>query len=147
MLGYLNNPGETSQVLSHGVYDTGDIGYVDSDGFVYIVGRRGSFIKSFGYKVSPHTVEQVLLSHSEIKFAYVFGRESADAGESIVAVLQPQNEAADTAALRNELTKVCEAHLASYEVPAAFYFLKTLPLGSTGKPDFPAMKRLVYGSE
>ncbi len=88
MLGYYRNPGATEEASRHGWHHTGDIGYLDADGFLYIVDRAKDMIISGGFNVYSAEVEQALLQHPDVQDSAVVGLPDEKWGERVVAVLQ-----------------------------------------------------------
>lgn len=130
MIGYWNDPEETAQTLVDGWLRTGDLAYMDEDGYFYIVDRKKDLIVTSSLNVCPREVEDVLRQHPKVYDAAVIGLPDALRGEKVVAcvVLKPGEQA--TAA---ELREHCRTQLAPYKVPRAVYFRKSLPLSPTGK--------------
>jgi long-chain acyl-CoA synthetase len=136
MLGYLNQPEATAEAMRGGWYHTGDRGYLDADGYLFIVDRKKDMIITSGMNVYPREVEEVLLSHVGIAHAAVIGLPDALRGEEVVGVIVPKPGAAPT---ERELTAFCRERLANFKVPRRILFRESLPLGSTGK----VVKRLL----
>lgn len=88
MAGYYNNPGLTAQAMRDGWLMTGDLGYVDEDGFLYLVDRKKDMIDSGGVKVYPHDIEEVVARHPLVAEAVVFGVPDEKWGETPVAAVQ-----------------------------------------------------------
>jgi long-chain acyl-CoA synthetase len=140
MLGYLDDPGGTRQVLSDGRYSTGDLARRDEDGDLYIVDRKNSLIKSMGFRVSPLAVERVLRDHPLAESAVVFGAKDDAVGEIVMTVVQPSS-GTNTEELKRELLDHCHKRLASFEVPQRIEFVESLPLTSAGKVDLTQLKK------
>jgi o-succinylbenzoate---CoA ligase len=122
--GYLHQPPRT------GWFHTGDLGYLDEDGFLYVLDRRDDLIVSGGENVYPAEVEAALLAHPAIDDAGVFGVEDADWGRSVAAaiVVRPgANLSVDN------LAHFCRERLAGYKVPRQFVFRESLPRNAAGK--------------
>ena len=81
--GYYNDPEETERKFPDGTLRTGDLATVDSEGFIFIVGRSGDFIKSWGYRVSPQQIEEVALAHPGVSEAAAVGLPDLEAGEAV----------------------------------------------------------------
>jgi long-chain acyl-CoA synthetase len=135
MLGYWNRPDETREMLrvdENGVPSlyTGDLGYMDSDGYIFIVDRKKDLIKTSGYQVWPREIEEVLVSHPAVCEVGVVGLPDSMRGEVVKAfvVLRPGSRA--TAA---ELKSFCRDRLAPYKVPAKYEFVPELPKTQIGK--------------
>lgn len=129
--GYHKEPEKTAEVFdADGFFRTGDLGYIDADGYLYFRGRLKEMIKTGGINVSPAEVEDVLLAHEAVELAYVIGVPDARRDETVAAVIVPRGEA-DAETLRAH----CRRTLAAYKVPQAFRFVAQaeLPLTTTGK--------------
>jgi long-chain acyl-CoA synthetase len=130
MLGYWNRPAETAEALRGGWFHSGDVGYVDDDGYFFIVDRTKDMINSAGFKIWPREVEEVLYQHAAVGECAVFGARDAVKGEVAMAavVLAP-----GVSATSDELEAFCRERLATYKVPRAFQFVSALPKSATGK--------------
>lgn len=117
-------------VMDQGWYPTGDLGHVDSDGFLFLDGRSREIINRGGEKIFPREVEECLLSHPEIQDCAVVGRPHPILGEEPVAFLVAVDENALSV---SGLDEWADARLARFKQPAAYYVVKSLPKGSTGK--------------
>ena len=109
---------------------TGDLGRLDDEGRLTVVGRKSDTIVSGGENVAPAEVEAVLEEHPGVAEAGVFGRAHPSWGESVTARIVPRGEVAPTAA---ELREHCVERLAGYKVPKAFELAKQLPRTASGK--------------
>jgi acyl-CoA synthetase (AMP-forming)/AMP-acid ligase II len=139
MAGYLGEPEETARVIKDGWYYTGDLATVDNEGFIYIVGRKGTFIKSAGFRVSPQEIEDVIMQVDNVGTCVVFGTSHPILGEAIIACIQSDyNEKR----LISSVKKHCTGRLPSHKQPTDIFVLRNLPLNSSGKPDRDAIKRL-----
>ena len=136
MLGYLNQPVATAEVMTGGWYHTGDLGKMDSDGYVYILDRKKDMIITAGLNVYPREVEDVLFTHLAVLDCAVIGLPDALRGEEVVAVvvLKPSESATE-----RQLAAHCREKLANYKVPRKVIFRDILPRGGTGK----VVKRLL----
>jgi len=139
MAGYFDDPDETAKVIKEGWYHTGDLATVDEDGFIYIVGRKGSFIKSAGFRVSPLEIEDIILQFDGVDACIVFGMPDSIFGEAIIACIQSSR---DEDVIIPPLQKYCKTHLPSHKQPTAFHVLGDLPLNSSGKPDRDTIKKM-----
>ena len=142
MVGYWNRPEETSGVLrSHLVPDdaeggtrmwlhTGDLGYLDEDGYVFIVDRKKDLIKTSGFQVWPREIEEVLATHSAVDEVGVTGVPDASRGEAVKAwvVLRAGHTATE-----HDLRTFCRDKLAPYKVPSTIEFRNELPKTMVGK--------------
>jgi len=130
MLGYWNRPDATAQALAGGVYHSGDIGVLESDGTLFIRGRRNELILRGGANVYPAEVERVLLEHPAVAEAAVLGVPDRRLGERVVAAVRLEAGAhASDAALREH----CRASLARYKVPDAIAMVDSLPRNAMSK--------------
>ncbi|MEQ1614293.1 MAG: AMP-binding protein, partial [Hyphomicrobiaceae bacterium] len=130
MLGYYERPEATGETLRDGWVSSGDLGKLDVDGYLYILGRKKDLIIRGGANIYPGDVEEVLYGHAAVAECAVVGRPDELYGERVAAfVVLKSPGAADVDALRNH----CRARLADYKVPADVHFLDALPKGPTGK--------------
>lgn len=136
MLGYHNQPEATAEAMRNGWYHTGDLGKIDSDGYVYIVDRKKDMLIVSGLNVYPREVEEVLFTHPAVANAAVIGAADPLRGEEVVAVVVRKPE---TSVTDRELIRYCRERLANYKVPRRVIFRDSLPLGGTGK----VLKRLL----
>ncbi len=135
MKGYLDDPETTEKVLRDGWLYTGDIGFKDDRGYLYIVGRKNDRIVAEGHTVWPTLVEDVLMSHSGVLHAVAFGvPDPLRCNTDIRAIVVPK-ENRDTSELEKELLKLCKDKLERYEGPSKIIFRDSLPLTLLGKVD------------
>jgi long-chain acyl-CoA synthetase len=138
--GYYNDPAETSQKFPDGCLRTGDLATVDDDGFIYIMGRRGDFIKSWGYRISSQEIEETALQHKSVAEAAALGLPDIEAGEAVtLAVVAAPNAELDHA----ELASFLRGHLPKHMVPTSVHVLDTLPLTASGKVSKPEVRRML----
>lgn len=130
MSGYWNRPEESEQALRGGWLHSGDTGYMDEEGYVFIVDRVKDMINVAGFKIWPAEIEQFLYTHPAVKELAVYGVPHSEKGESVRAAIVLKENAAITA---EEITSFCQDNLANYKVPAAVDFLEELPKSATGK--------------
>ena len=130
MKGYLNNPEATAEVFTGGWLHTGDLGYVDEDGFLFIVGRKKELIIRGGYNVYPTEIEDVLHAHPAITEAAVVGVPDDRLGEEVKAVVSLKP---GTSLDGPELIAYCKERLAAYKYPRLIEFRDELPKNATGK--------------
>jgi long-chain acyl-CoA synthetase len=131
MSGYWQNPGETQQVLRDGWLFTGDLGYLDQAGFLFIVDRKKDVIKPSGFQVWPQEVESALLAHPAVAEAGVAGIPDEHQGEAVKAwvVLKEGAGPLDEETLR----EFCRGELAAYKAPRSIVFVSELPKSHLGK--------------
>jgi long-chain acyl-CoA synthetase len=128
--GYWRQPEETEHALRGGELRTGDVGKMDTDGWLFIVDRRKDLIIASGYKVWPREVEDVLCSHPAVREAAVVGVPDSYRGESVSAFVSPMSGAAPTA---EALIEYCRDRLAAYKRPKRVTILDELPKTASGK--------------
>ena len=130
MKGYYNQPEATERAFEGGWFHTGDLGYVDEDGFFFIVDRMKELIIRGGYNVYPREVEEVLYTHPAIAEVAVVGIPDARLGEEVQAVVVVRDGMTLTA---DAVVAYAKERLAAYKYPRSVRFLADLPKGSTGK--------------
>jgi fatty-acyl-CoA synthase len=128
--GYHNNPEANAKSFAHGWFHTGDLGHLDSRGFLFITGRASDMFISGGSNVYPREIEEALLQHPAIVEACIVGMPHPKWGESGVAVLVLHPGATATPA---DLRAHLEARLARYKHPADYQFWAELPKSGYGK--------------
>jgi len=121
--------------LEAGLLRTGDVGSLDAAGHVVIDGRIDDIISSGGENVSPTDVESALLSVAEVNTVCVVGRERAEWGREVVALVVARTDVHDVAALERALVAAARTLLPAYARPKAIVFAKELPLLPSGKVD------------
>jgi acyl-CoA synthetase (AMP-forming)/AMP-acid ligase II len=136
LLGYLDKA-RTPEVLRDGWVHTGDIGYLDSDGFLYIVDRKREMVVSGGFNVFPRQVEDVLLAHPAVAQAAVIGVPHPKWGEAVHAVVVLRDGAAASA---DELIAAVKERLGSVCAPKTVAFTNALPVNPSGKVDRRALR-------
>jgi acyl-CoA synthetase (AMP-forming)/AMP-acid ligase II len=129
-VGYWHNPDATEAALRDGWYRTGDLGWIDDAGYVYIVDRRSDLIVSGGINIYPSELERVLTGHPAVAGALVVGLPHARFGRTPVAVVVRRP---GSAVSPEELVAHCRAHLARYKKPTAVLFTEAFPLNASGK--------------
>jgi long-chain acyl-CoA synthetase len=130
MLGYWNRPEDTRAAIRGGWFHTGDIGYLDGDGYLFLVDRVKDMINSAGLKIWPREVEEVLYRHPAVRECAVVGMPDPLRGEIARAfvILQPGRVVTDA-----ELDSHCRAHLATFKVPRGYEVVAELPKSPSGK--------------
>ncbi|MGW0562128.1 class I adenylate-forming enzyme family protein [Streptomyces sp. NPDC003016] len=128
--GYWRRPEATAETFPGGELRTGDIGFMDEGGWLYVVDRKKDMINASGFKVWPREVEDVLYTHPAVREAAVVGVPDAYRGESVKAYvsLRPGSEVAPA-----EISAYCEERLAAYKYPRAVEILPELPKTTSGK--------------
>ncbi len=128
--GYWRNPGATAEAFGEGGwFRTGDIGRVDSDGYLWIEGRAKELIITGGYNVYPREVEEVLLAHPGVAEVAVVGSPSEEWGEVVTAYVVPAADPPDP----EVLLAYAARHLAPYKRPHTLRYRKALPRNALGK--------------
>jgi len=130
MKGYLNRPEATAAALRGGWFHTGDLGRLDADGYLFLVGRSDDMISRGGQNIHPREVEQVIEAHPAVRQAAVVGVPHVDLGEAMRAFVVT---ASDARAGAGELITWCREHLAPHKVPEVIDFVSDLPVTETGK--------------
>jgi long-chain acyl-CoA synthetase len=130
MQGYWQRPSETEKVIRNGWLYTGDLGYLDEDGYLFIEDRKKDVIKPSGFQVWPREVEEVIASHPAVNEVGVGGIYDAYQGEAVKAwvVLRPGQQATG-----EEIRAFCRKKLAAYKVPKEIELTDNLPKTLVGK--------------
>ncbi len=130
MRGYLNREEETDKVIRDGWFYTGDIGYMDEDGYFYIVDRKKDMVLSGGYNVYPREIDEILYEHPKVAEACCIGVPHPSRGEQIKAfVVLAEGETAT----EEEIITYCRERLAVYKLPTGVEFRNELPKSTVGK--------------
>jgi long-chain acyl-CoA synthetase len=130
MKGYWNKPEDTAQTLRDGWLLTGDLGYMDEDGYFYIVDRKKDMIIAGGFNIYPREIEEVLYEHPEVQEVVAAGVPDPYRGETVKAYVVLK-EGANVS--EEELNQFARKHLASYKVPRIYEFRDELPKTAVGK--------------
>jgi long-chain acyl-CoA synthetase len=128
--GYWNKPEATETSLPGGELRTGDVGFMDADGWFYLVDRKKDMINAAGYKVWPREVEDVLYGHPAVREAAVVGVPDEYRGETVKAFVSLHRGESVTEA---ELIEYCRGQMAAYKYPRSIEFIDELPKTTTGK--------------
>ena len=132
MTGYHNKPEETAFALRDGYMYTGDIGYVDKDGFLFLVDRKKDMVIVGGYNVYPREIDEVLFNHPSIHEAATVGKRDDRLGEVVVAFVALKN---GVELGEEELLEYCKENLVKYKRPVEVHFIDALPRTGTNKID------------
>jgi len=128
--GYYNQPELTSQIIKDGWLYTGDLGKLDEEGYLYIVGRKKEIIIVGGLNVFAPEVEGVIYKHPKVKEVAVIGVSDRLRGEAVKAIIVPkEGEKINEFEIKN----FCRKHLASYKIPSIIEFREDLPKTGSGK--------------
>lgn len=128
--GYLHRPEATEKAIRDGWFYTGDIGYVDEEGFLYVLDRRSDLIISGGENIYPAEIEAVLLSHEAVEEAGVTGIADERWGQVPCAFVKLKNGYVVTT---EQLIAFCQTRLAKYKVPKRIYIVDELPRNAAKK--------------
>ena len=131
-MGYWNAPEATAATIRDGWLYTGDIGYLDEDGYLYVVDRKKYLIIRGGFNVFPRDVEDVLLEHPAVAMAGVVGRPDTAKGEEVVAFvsLKPGVETTE-----GESIAFAKSKLSAYKYPREVHIIPAVPLTPVMKVD------------
>lgn len=140
MVGYRNNPEESARALRDGWMYTGDIGYADEEGYVYLVDRKKEMVIVGGYNVYPREIDEVLYHHPAVREAATVGKPDPRLGEVLVAfvVLDRGKTLSE-----DEFFAYCEAQMVKYKRPVEVHFVDSLPKTGTNKINRPALRELL----
>lgn len=130
MTGYTGNPEETEITLRHGYVYTGDIGTLDSDGFLTITDRKKNVIFVSGFNVFPREIEELLLTHPAVSGSCVVARAHERSGEVPVAIVTLRSDATEA-----DILAFCRENLIAYKMPEKVIVLSQMPLTPAGKVD------------
>jgi acyl-CoA synthetase (AMP-forming)/AMP-acid ligase II len=141
MVGYWNNSAATLAALRSGWYHTGDLGYLDDQGFLYLVDRKKDMIISGGENIYSREVEEALATHPAIHDVAVIGAKDEYWGETVcaIAVMSPGKTVSE-----RELIEHCKTQIASYKKPKTIIFVEDLPRLPSGKINKVVLRQL-YG--
>jgi long-chain acyl-CoA synthetase len=137
MKGYWRSPETTAEAVRDGWLHTGDLGYLDHEGYVFIVDRKKDLIIRGGFNVYPRDVEDALLEHPAIESAGVIGRPDPVSGEEVVAFvsLRPGAEIGP-----EELVEWGRSRIGGYKYPREVHIVDAVPLTNVGKVDRKALR-------
>ncbi len=150
MLGYLNNKKATEDLIwthSDGSkwIHTGDLGYIDEDGFLFIVGRMKRMILTtkggIAYKVFPNMAEEILESHTSVVQSCIVGANDGDDQVLRAHIMVSKEDISKNVEIEKELRKICEGKLPSYSRPTFYCFSDSLPLTAAGKVDYRELEK------
>jgi long-chain acyl-CoA synthetase len=128
--GYFKKPEETADAIRDGWFYTGDIGYMDEDGYLFIVDRKKDMIIAGGYNIYPRDIDEVLFEHPKIQEACAVGIPDPYRGETVKAfIVTKPGEALND----EEVISYCKEKLAAYKVPKSVEFMDDLPKSTIGK--------------
>jgi long-chain acyl-CoA synthetase len=120
------------QIMPDGWFRTGDLGYVDQEGYLFLRGRSKDVICVMGMKFFPQEVERVIAAHPQVQAASVFATSDERSGERVHARVVTRGDA-DLAHFKRNLRQHCRERLASYKVPDEIEVVSALPRTASGK--------------
>lgn len=130
MKGYYNRPRETAEAIVDGWFKTGDIGYLDEDGYIFIIDRKKDLIIHKGMNIYPREIEEILYTHDKVGACAVIGIKDKEDNEVPVAYIElKENEIATEAEIKDFL----KTQLATFKQPRKIFFVEKLPRNATGK--------------
>jgi len=130
MKGYWNKPAETEEAFKGGWFHTGDLGKLDEEGYLHIVGRKREMIIASGFKVFPREVEEVIHTYPKVREVAVVGLPDPVRGESVKAFVVLKD---GMTATPQELDEYCRRSLAAFKVPRTYEFVPSIPRSPSGK--------------
>lgn len=130
MQGYENNPQANQSAFAKGWFRTGDQGFLDSDGYLFITGRLKEIINRGGEKISPREVDEVLMNHPSVAQAVAFAVPDTNLGEEIVAAVVLHD---GSTATEREIREFASTRLVTFKIPKHVLIVPDIPKGSTGK--------------
>lgn len=130
MLGYIENRDANAKAYTQGWFRTGDQGYLDGDGYLFLTGRIKELINRGGEKISPREIDDVLMTHPAVEQAVAFAMAHPTLGEEVAAAVVLRQGATAAA---GELREFVGARLADFKVPSRFVFVDEIPKSPTGK--------------
>jgi acyl-CoA synthetase (AMP-forming)/AMP-acid ligase II len=130
MAGYYKAPDKTAETIVDGWLHTGDVGYLDAEGFLHITDRKKDMIITGGFNVYPSEVEQVVWTHPAVQDCAVIGIPHADWGEAVTAVIELNQGAQAT---EEEILAYCRPKLGGIKTPKKVVFVDALPRSANGK--------------
>ncbi len=131
MQGYWKDKENTEKVLDQNGYHTGDLGFQDEEGFIYVTGRRDNLLKVGGHRINSQEVEDALISTDQILETIVVGVPDTLLGNKIIALVVPMNEDCD----ENLIMSLCSEKLPKYKLPSEIIKVRALPKSASGKVD------------
>lgn len=130
MKGYWNRPEETAQTIQDGWLFTGDLGYMDENGYFYVVDRKKDIIIAGGFNIYPREIEEVLYQHEDVVEVVAAGIPDPYRGETVKAYIVLKDGSTVT---QEELDRYTRRHLAAFKVPRLYEFRAELPKSAVGK--------------
>ncbi|RPI98183.1 MAG: AMP-dependent synthetase [Spirochaetales bacterium] len=132
MLGYYKDPSATAAVLDQNGYHTGDFGYYDDEGFLFLVGRRDRQVKVGGHRINPQEIEDVIIESGRASECLVFGLADSSSDDRLTGLVVPLGETGDAV---SAILRYCAVRLPKYKIPTSLQIVAAIPHNSSGKPD------------
>jgi long-chain acyl-CoA synthetase len=130
MLGYLHDPEETKKTVVDGWVKTGDVGYLDSDGYLFLVGRNKEMIKTGAHRIAPIEIEEIICEYDAVGEVAIVGVADELLGQVIKAfVVLKENQGIE----KRDLMRFCKERLPQYKIPKSIEFIDALPKTASGK--------------
>ena len=143
MITAYDSGGRPGVIDADGWLDTNDLGYLDADGYLFLVGRCDDVINRGGEKIYPRDIEEILLAQAGVRSAAIIGVSDAVLGERPVAYIVSADDAAEVEVLEAALRAACGERLPRHKQPSEFRFMDHFPVGPTGKVSRRLLKDLV----
>ena len=143
MPGYWRNPEASKKALAKGWLHTGDIGYMDHEGYITLKDRSKDLIISGGSNIYPREVEEVLLMHPSVIETAVVGRYHPDWGEEVIAFIVLNDQMKH---LHKEMDEFCRRHIAAFKRPKGYIVRNNLPKNNNGKVLKTELRKLLENS-
>ena len=128
--GYYHKPEETAKAFTDRWFHSGDVGYLDEDGYLFLNGRIKELINRAGEKFSPLEIDEVLYQMPEVELAAAVGVPDEIYGEEVACFIK-RKEGYDLT--KEQVRHWCEERIAAYKIPRKVYFVEELPQGGNGK--------------
>ena len=139
--GYENNPEANASSFVDGWFRTGDQGYLDPQGYLFLTGRLKEMINRGGEKISPREIDEALLQHPKVAEALAFGVPHKSWGEEVAAAVVLKEQATE-----QEILAFCKERLADFKCPKKIYILESIPRTATGKIQRGAVAKTLAGA-
>jgi len=130
---YHKDPDKTKESFLGDMFTVGDVGYLDSEGWLFLCDRAKDLIIAGGVNIYPAEIEKVMIEHPKVEDVAVFGIPNDEWGEEVKAVVQLRPDVPESDALRQELMAFCKERLAKFKLPRSIDFIAELPRLDTGK--------------
>jgi acyl-CoA synthetase (AMP-forming)/AMP-acid ligase II len=132
MLGYYQDEESTKKVLDQNGYHTGDMGYGDEEGFLYITGRKDNLLKIGGHRVHPREIEDAIMESGYVYECLIVGIPDPLLGHRLGGLIVPRRRSPD---ILKTILQYCASKLPKYKIPATWLLVDVIPKNANGKPD------------